>query len=447
MATSDSRQKIDALYRSARDRDPASRAPFLDGACGDDDELRNEVESLLAADLTEQGQPARSAASLLAGSATALLNPGVRLGPYQIEVLIGEGGMGKVYRARDTRLGRTVAVKISGARFGERFEREAQAVAALNHHHICHLYDVGPDYLVMEYVEGAPLTGPLPANQVLKYAEQICDALDAAHRAGITHRDLKPGNILLSKQGIKLLDFGLAQMEAGPGDATMTHVTQEGAVLGTPAYMAPEQWEGKRADARSDIYAFGCVLYEMLTGKRVTPDRPPVAPPFEDILRTCLEKDPDERWQSAREVRHALRWAAQAKAASVPPSQSRFSTAGWIAAGVFALAVAALAILHFREAPQVEQTLRATIAMPEGTANSFHSFALSPDGRNLVIAAVVNGKQQLWLRALNALQSQPIPFTEDATFPFWSPDSRFIGFFAAGKLKKIPAGGGPAQSL
>jgi Tol biopolymer transport system component/predicted Ser/Thr protein kinase len=375
-----------------------------------------------------------------------MLNPGSQLGPYQIEALIGEGGMGKVYRARDTRLGRTVAVKVSSARFGERFEREAQAVAALNHHHICHLYDVGPDYLVMEYVEGAPLKGPLPADQVLKYAAQILDALDAAHRGGITHRDLKPGNILLSKQGIKLLDFGLAQIAAGPGDATLTHMTQEGAAMGTPAYMAPEQWEGK-ADARSDIYAFGCVLFEMLTGKRAVADRIPVAEPFESILRTCLEKDPDERWQSAREVKHALRWAAEAKTTSGAPLQSRFGTAGWIAAGLFALALAALSLLHFRESPPPEQTLRATIAMPEGTGSNFQSFAISPDGRTLVIAIEVNGKSQLWLRAMNELQTQPIPLTEDGTYPFWSPDSRFIAFFADGKLKKMPAGGGLAQSL
>ena len=430
-ATGERWQKIEALYRATLNRDPSSRLAFLEGACGDDDELRNEVESLLAA----SPEPA-----------TVVLKTGARLGPYQIQALIGEGGMGKVYRASDTRLGRTVAVKISGARFGERFEREARAVAALNHHHICHLYDVGPDYLVMEYIEGAPLKGPIPTDQVLKYAEQICDALDAAHRAGITHRDLKPANILLSKQGIKLLDFGLAQIEAGPGDATLTHMTQAGAVMGTPAYMAPEQWEGT-ADARSDIYAFGCVLHEMLTGKRVSADRLPVAPPFEDILRTCLEKDPDERWQSAREVKHALRWAAETKPPSAAPSQSRFRTAGWIAAGVFAVALAALAILHFREAPPLQQTLRATMAMPDGTAPSFHSFAISPDGRNLVISATVNGKVQLWLRAMNGLQAQPIPLTEDARFPFWSPDSRFIGFFASGKLKKIPAGGGPPQSL
>jgi Tol biopolymer transport system component/predicted Ser/Thr protein kinase len=439
-------KQVDGLFQAALERGPAARAAFLDGACGRDTDLRHEVESLLAEAATGSGMLDHPMAALLAQQGTVVLTPGTRLGPYQIEGLIGQGGMGKVYKTRDTRLGRTVAIKTSSARFSQRFEREARAVAALNHPHICHLYDVGPDYLVMEYIEGAPLKGPLPVDQVLKYAEQILDALDAAHRRGIVHRDLKPANILLSKQGIKLLDFGLAQMEAGLDDLT---VTQTGALMGTPAYMAPEQWEGKQADARSDLYSFGCVLYEMLTGKRVSADRPPVAPPFEDILRTCLEKDPDERWQSAREMKHALRWAADIKIerAASAPSRPRFGKAGWILAGPFAIALAAVSFLHFREAPPLEQTLRATIAMPAGTAHSFHDFAISPDGRNLVISATVNGKVQLWLRAMNGLQAQPIPLTEDARDPFWSPDSRFIGFFADGKLKKIPAAGGPVQSL
>jgi len=431
-------QRIEALFHSALERDPAVRAAFLDGACGEDASLRREIESLLAAGQTGRSDPG-----------TIALTPGTRLGPYQIEALIGQGGMGKVYKTLDTRLGRIVAIKTSSGRFSQRFEREARAVAALNHPHICHLYDVGPDYLVMEYIEGVPLKGPLPADQALKYAEQICDALDAAHRRGIVHRDLKPGNILLSKQGIKLLDFGLAQIAAGQ-DATITQMTQTGAVMGTPAYMAPEQREGRQADARSDIYSFGCVFYEMLTGKRVSADRTAVAPPLEDILRTCLEKDPDERWQSARELKHALRWAGDMKPerAVAAPSRSRFAKAGWIAAGVVAVALAAVSIVHFREAPPVEQTLRAVIATPEGTAaQGFHNFVISPDGRNLILSATVNGKVQLWLRAMNGLQWQPIPLTEDAFYPFWSPDSRFIGFFAGGKLKKIAAAGGPAQSL
>jgi len=436
-------KQVDNLFHAALERDPATRAAFLEGACGQDVQLRREVESLLVEAPTGQGLLDHSTAAVLGDSPTIALTPGTRLGPYEIEALIGEGGMGKVYKTRDTRLGRTVAIKISSGRFSERFEREARAVAALNHPHICHLYDVGPDYLVMEYIEGSPLKGPIPAEQALKYAKQILDALDTAHRRGIVHRDLKPGNILVSKQGIKLLDFGLAQMKPGPDDPTMT---QTGAVMGTPAYMAPEQFEGKPADARSDIYSFGCVLYEMVTGKRVSADRPPVAPPLEDILRTCLEKDPDERWQSARELKHALGWAADTKPerAVAAPLRSRFGKAGWIAAGVCGVALVAVSSVHLRETPAPEQTLSATITAPED--NTVHEFAISPDGRYLVIAAG-NGKSQLWLRAMNALQARPIPFTEGASYPFWSPDGRFIGFFAQGKLKKVAAAGGPAQSL
>ncbi len=448
-------QRIEALFHSALERDPVSRAAFLDGACGQDTELRREVESLLAEAATGQGLLDRPMTAVLPEPGTIDLKQGTRLGAYQIEGLIGHGGMGKVYRARDTRLGRTVAIKISSARFSERFEREARTVAALNHPHICHLYDVGPDYLVMEFIEGTPLVsntkpGPLPVDEVLKYTEQILDALDAAHRGGIVHRDLKPGNILVSKQGIKLLDFGLAQqMETGSGNSDAPTMTQTGAVVGTPAYMAPEQWEGKRADARSDIYSFGCVLHEMLTGKRANPDRVSVAPPLEDILRTCLEKDPDERWQSARELKHALRWAVAAK---TQPGQavglSRRANGplyrGWITAGVFAVALAAVSLVHFREAPPPQQTLRATIAAPESSPASM--FAISPDGRYLVIATE-NEKGPLWLRAMNSLQATRVPFTEDAIYPFWSPDSRFIAFFAQGKLKKVALSGGPAQSL
>ena len=438
-------QRIEALYHAALERDPANRTAFLD-ACGPDENLRREVESLLARAGTGPDLLGQRAAPLLAGSGTIAMAPGTRLGPYQIEGLIGEGGMGKVYKTRDTRLGRTVAIKTSSARFSERFEREARAVAALNHPHICHLYDVGADYLVMEYIDGAPLKGPLPLEQALKYAAQILEALDAAHRAGIVHRDLKPGNIMVSKQGIKLLDFGLAKMAPGANDKTMPQMTQTGILVGTPAYMAPEQWEGKPADVRSDIYSFGCVLYEMLTGKRAAADRVAVSPPLEDILQTCLEKDPDERWQSARELRHALRWAADAKSErpSAARSYLRLGTAGWIAAAVFAVALAAVSFVHLRETPPPVQTLRASIAVPEGTTDI--GFAISPDGRYLVFETV-NGKPQLWLRPMNAPEAQPIPFTENGGFPFWSPDSRFIGFFADGKLKKVAVGGGPAQTL
>ncbi len=192
------------------------------------------------------------------------LGPGAQLGRYRIERSLGAGGMGEVFRAHDSRLGRAVAIKVSKAKFSDRFEREARAISALNHPHICTLYDVGPNYLVLELVEGTPLKGPLPTRKAVEYAGQILDALDAAHRKGIVHRDLKPGNILITRQGVKVLDFGLADIAGDPA------LTATGAVMGTPAYMAPEQWEGKPADARSDIYAFGCVLHEMLTGKRAS---------------------------------------------------------------------------------------------------------------------------------------------------------------------------------
>src|ERR1700680_4030397 len=259
------------------------------------------------------------------------LSAGDKLGPYEILAPIGAGGMGDVYRARDPRLNRDVAIKVSKTEFSERFEREAHAIAALNHSHICQLYDVGPNYLVMEYIEGAPLKGPVPLDQALQYAAQICDALDAAHRKGITHRDLKPANILVTKQGIKLLDFGLARMAPGENDPTLT---RPGVVMGTPAYMAPEQRDGKPGDARSDIYAFGCVLYEMLTGKLAAQERTPIEPAaLEGVLRTCLEKDPEDRWQSARDLKHALgRVVVQGLA---PPHKDQIHTA-WIAlAGVF----------------------------------------------------------------------------------------------------------------
>src|SRR5580693_2576285 len=259
------------------------------------------------------------------------LSVGDKLGPYEILAPIGAGGMGEVYRARDPRLNRDVAIKVSAAQFSERFEREAQAIAALNHPNICQVYDVGPNYLVMEFIEGTPLKGALALDQALRYAVQICDALDAAHKKNITHRDLKPANILLTKSGVKLLDFGLAKM--GPvvkaDEATMTMaLTGKGEILGTLLYMSPEQINGQEADPRSDIFSFGLVLYEMLTGKRAfagsTPasviaaimERPApsiadVAPPALDrVLKRCLAKDREDRWQAARDLADELDWIA-----------------------------------------------------------------------------------------------------------------------------------------
>src|SRR5580700_3503878 len=289
------------------------------------------------------------------------LTSGTRLGPYEIAAPLGAGGMGEVYMARDTRLDRVVAVKVCKEEFSERFEREAHAVAALNHSSICTLHDVGPNYLVMEYIEGKPLKGPLPLAQAMKYAIQICSALDAAHKKGITHRDLKPANILVTKNGVKLLDFGLAKVaQARPAsEATLTMaLTGKNEIVGTLYYMSPEQLQaqatGQEVDARSDIFSFGLVLYEMLTGKRVfdgaspasviaaimerpAPSVAEIAPPALDrVLKRCLEKDPENRWQSIRDLKTELEWVAQGSAdpSKTPPTAPRRQPLLWIAIGV-----------------------------------------------------------------------------------------------------------------
>jgi hypothetical protein len=411
------------------------------------------------------------------------LAPGVRLGPYQILAPIGAGGMGEVYKARDTRLERTVAVKvIAGAASAprERFELEGRAVAALQHPHICALYDIGRqdglDYLVMEYLEGQTLAerlagGPLPLAECLRYAAQIADALDQAHRRGIVHRDLKPGNVLLTASGAKLLDFGLAKMRQaeaakppGPEDVTRTlALTMEGTVQGTAPYMSPEQVQGKEADARSDIFSFGATLYEMVTGKRafagksaisvmmavVEHDPPPVssltppAPPALDwLVEVCLAKDPDERWQTARELSRELKRAAAEPAAvkSRPAASRRW----WIAATA-ALGVALAGVLALRKAPD-PPAVRFHVYPPEKTTGA-STPAISPDGRKLAFVARGGGKTALYVRSLDSLTAQPLAETSGATYPFWSPDGRFLGFFADGKLKKIDVLGGPPQTL
>src|SRR6266849_4747780 len=335
-------RQIEELYHAARE----DRA-VLDQA---DPELRGKVEALLAQDASGDKILDRPAWEVVGDGR---LTPGAQIGPYKIEARLGAGGMGEVYRAHDTRLRRDVAVKVSAAQFTERFEREARAIAALNHPNICTLYDVGPNYLVMELIEGRPLKGPLPLDQALQYAAQICDALDAAHRKAITHRDLKPGNILVTKQGIKLLDFGLARMAPGENDPTLT---RPGVVMGTPAYMAPEQREGKPGDARSDIYAFGCVLYEMLTAKRAAQERTPVEPTaLEGVLGTCLEKDPEDRWQSARDMKRAL--ALPAMPAQAPSVRAGFNKLPWAVAAALGLALIVLGTLLWRSSHPAERPL------------------------------------------------------------------------------------------
>jgi eukaryotic-like serine/threonine-protein kinase len=355
--------------------------------------------------------------------------------------------MGEVWKARDTRLDRLVAIKTSKAQFSERFAREAKAIAALNHPHICQLYDVGPDYLVMEYVEGSPLKGPLPAQKAAEYAGQILSALDAAHRKGIIHRDLKPANILVTKRlGIKLLDFGLARIASGSADSTLT---QPGEKMGTPAYMAPEQWEGQRGDARTDIYCFGCVLYEMVTGKRAKQDRGRVEPAaLDSIVRTCMEPAPEDRWQSAGDI-----WRAM----TLPMSAAQKPRRAWQSVGVAALILLGAVLLPgvwFRRATVPGEVVSFAIYPPEKTTFSHPlnitlgvpQFALAPNGRTIVFAAGAEGERPLlWRRPLDEVDAKALPGTEDAQDPFWSPDSRWIGFFAEGKLKKVPAAGGAVQ--
>jgi eukaryotic-like serine/threonine-protein kinase len=403
------------------------------------------------------------------------LTAGERLGPYEIISQIGAGGMGEVYLAKDTRLGREVAIKTSNQQFTERFEREARAIASLNHPNICGLFDVGPNFLVMEYVEGEAPKGPLPLEEALRIARQISDALSEAHEKGITHRDLKPANIKIKPDGtVKVLDFGLAKMTDPPAAASQgatqsptlsMAATQAGMILGTAAYMAPEQAKGKPVDRRADIWAFGVVVHELLTGRRMfegedvtetmaavvlkEPQWDGVPVEVRRLLKKCLEKDPKKRLRDIGDVWELLEAPPVAAEAAAAPSPARKGGGSlfWIAATVIAVgALAALAFLHFRETRPPEHILSYTLAPPDGVQN-IHSFAVSPDGRTIVMAAAVNGKQQLWQRPLDALQWQLMPTTDDARYPFWSSDSRNIAFFAEGKLRKIAASGGLSQSL
>src|SRR5215469_1522024 len=328
--TSEHFQQIEELYHAARERTGEERAALLAQA---DPEVRREVESLLAQPDSDKffDRPALKDATELGDTTVTLLTAGACLGPYRIEGKIGEGGMAAVYRAVDTRLGRAVAIKVAQKEFSDRFEREARAISSLNHPNICTLHDVGPNYLVMELVEGETIAarlkrGPIPLNTALQYGLQIAAALVEAHGKGIVHRDLKPGNIMIGKTGVKVLDFGLAR--SGEDET----VTASHMVVGTPAYMAPEQRQGKTADARTDIYAFGCVLYEIFTGARVGSAPPRRIRPrkLERIVNRCLEQDPGRQWQSAAELQQEL-------AAVKPVNRKAYGIA---AAVVLVLAVA-----------------------------------------------------------------------------------------------------------
>ncbi len=425
------------------------------------------------------------------------LAPGSKLGPYEILSALGAGGMGEVYRARDTRLGREVAVKILPAHLSsdptrkQRFEREAKTISSLNHPHICVLYDVGhqdgTDYLVMECVEGETLAkrlekGPLPLDQVLKYGAQIADALDKAHRSGVVHRDLKPGNIMLTASGAKLLDFGLAKptaplssvaslTAAGTQDSPMT---AEGTIVGTFQYMSPEQVEGKEVDGRSDIFSLGAVLYEMVTGKRafegksqlsvasailekepapISSIKPMTPPALDHAIRRCLAKDREERWQTARDLALELKWDAQAEPAGARRGVTRAGLLNrerlaWLAGVLVLLAIGAAGYLR-RTVPPASSTWSYIVA-PENTTFSYFGgpVKVSPDGRRLAfVATSQQGKDTIWVRSLDSPNAQELQGTEGASYPFWSRDSRFLGFFAGGKLKTVDASGGPVLTV
>jgi Tol biopolymer transport system component/predicted Ser/Thr protein kinase len=401
------------------------------------------------------------------------MSPQRTIGHYRITAKLGQGGMGEVHRATDTKLGREVAIKVLPATFScdparmARFEREAKVLASLNHPHIAQIYGIEEGALVMELVEGEPLKGPLPIEKAVEYAGQILDALDAAHRKGIVHRDLKPANILVTRQGVKLLDFGLAKLERGPiaePDETVTQgLTQQGQIVGTLQYMSPEQLNGKEVDSRSDLFSFGCVLYEMLSGKRAFdgksaasviaavlergPEALKAAPPLERVVMRALTKDPEQRFQTARDLKTSLSWALE----TVP-----VVTAGPRSLRRIALAAAALALAagagwiasQLRRSSPAQLAVRLSLKPPEGGrfllggASNAGGFALSPDGKNVAYVATVKDNTSLWVRSMDGTQARPIPGTEGVGFPFWSPDSKSVGFGSGGKLSRVDIAGG-----
>ena len=389
---------------------------------------------------------------------------GDKLGPYEIVALISKGGMSEVYRAHDPRLGRDVAIKVSAERFSARFEREARAVAALNHPNICTLYDVGPNYLVMEYVEGENLKGPLALDEALRIARQIVDALEAAHEKRITHRDLKPANIKIKPDGlVKVLDFGLAKMHEPPGedgDTVPLGMTEDGAILGTPSYMSPEQALGKKADKRSDIWAFGVVLYEMLTGQRlfkgkemgdilesVVKDQPnldAVPAKVKPLLERCLEKDPRKRLRDIGDVELLLADAPVAR-----PARPLTRIVPWVIAAVLAVVAGAASWTAWHATPLSRPLMRLNVDLgPDVLVDAGFTATISPDGTRLVfLAGGRDGVRRIAVRPLDRTQATLLQGTENAGNPFFSPDSQWIGFSAQDKLQKISVQGGAAVTL
>src|SRR5262245_52927914 len=489
-------RQVTRIYGAVLTKAPDVRAAALLELCPDDGALRKEVESLL----TDDGSDALRD-RLLGELASALVDQdlsGRTLGPYRLESAIGAGGMGQVYRANDSRLHRTVAIKVLAPslahdpQFRARFDREAKAIAALNHPHILSLYDIGSsdgiDYLVMEYVEGETLSarlerGALPFDQALTTAIQIAEALAAAHRQGIVHRDLKPGNVMLTKAGAKLLDFGLAKPSqsatmAGPlsmlpttppmGPTRGAPLTVQGTILGTLQYMAPEQLEGRDADARTDIFAFGAIVYEMVTGKKafsgasqasligaimhaepqlMATDQPMTPAALDRVVKTCLAKDPDARWQSALDLARELRWIVDAPRQLAPSpvtTQSKLSWAIAATAIVAAVAVAtSWALSRDRPASTPNRITRFAIANAGpaavwfGTADP--SIAISPDGSKVVY--IGNNGTQLFVRSMDRLDSVSIA-SGNLRSPVISPDGQWVGFISENSFKRVAIGGG-----
>ena len=526
--TADRRRQVEALCLEALALEPDARAAFLDRACGSDEALRHEVDTLLAGQADAAGfleQPAWHTAS-------TPLTPGTRLGPYQIDSAIGAGGMGEVYRATDTRLSRTVAIKVLPAGVASdparrrRFEHEARAASALNHPHICALYDIGSqaaaipgapavDYLVMEHLEGQTLaarlaSGKLSLAQALEIGTQVADALSAAHKHGIVHRDLKPGNVMLTKSdtpGVsrvhaKLLDFGLAKLhtpkaQAGVHSELATEPasgTTPGLLLGTVPYMAPEQVEGKDADARTDLFAFGAVLYEMLTGTRaftgsssasvmaailehdpapVSQSQPTTPPLLDRLIRRCLAKDPDARWQSAADVADELRWIAQSSddaaartgaAERTPARRLQPHPVWWLAVGltVCGLAVGALVWTSRPAPPRLVTRFSITVAPAErlgasglnfgfNAGGSRTGFTWTPDGRALVFTGKSEKARLLFVHWMDEVAARPLEGTSGAQAPAVSPDGQAVAFFGedsgTGAIRKVSLSGGASQTI
>jgi len=500
-------RQVTAVFHAALTRTESARARYLDQVCAGDPALRAEVDAMLA---VPSESASRAAIPLkISATTTSQLEPGTLIGPYRVECLIGAGGMGEVYRARDTRLRRDVAIKLLPSAFIAnadrlvRFEREARVLASLNHPHIAAIYGVedapteaGTQVraLILEYVDGDTLTERiahrgsrgLPIKEALDIARQIADALDAAHEKGVVHRDLKPANIKITPQGVvKVLDFGLAKLEGG-GDKGANGVTElptitlndtrEGLIVGTAAYMSPEQARGQAVDKRTDIWAFGCVLYEMLSARPAFPgatisdtiaailEREPNWPALPErtpaiirrLLQRCLEKDPSRRLRDAGDARIEVEEAfAGAVASPVSEPRRGRERLTWMAlTGLLLLTTLGLAaVVSFQRAPADTRAYRTSILPPEDITFSSQTvpesrFALSPDGRRLAfVAGAPNQPRRLWVRPLDAFTAQALAGTEDAIGAFWSPDGRFLAFFAQGKLKKIDASGGPPLTL